>query len=135
MPEFNEQLSPEPSEPYLAATRIIEDGIAKSKEGGYADLKVEFWIPDDSQEGGHETRMSLSQFFGGNSLRHMVSKEEWDALFAKYGQESANHEMTTRVHKLGSVAAGEHAPVFESGGRQYRDAQSAAAGDYLDDDE
>lgn len=118
---------PERSDDFILATHIIEEGIAKSKAGGYANLKVEFWVQDDSAKGGHEVSMSLSQFFGGNSLRKMVSEEEFKELFAKYGQESEQFS-ASRAHKFGGA-------VIESGQKRYRDFRSAAAGDYLDDDE
>lgn len=127
------ETAPVLSDEFIIARSIIEDGIAKSKEHGYADLKVEFWVPDDKKpNGGFETRMSLGEYFGGNALRRMVTAQEFDELQAQYLHEAVTYS-ETHARKVGSVATATERPVYESGQKRYLDAQSAAAGDSLDD--
>ena len=132
--EDSVEVAPVTSEGFIAAQRIIEDGIAQSKEHGYTELKVDFWVPEKKNpNGGYQSRMPLSQFFGGNALRKMVTTEEYDALFAKYGYEISRYS-EDHIRKIGGGATRAAEPTIESGHRHYRDPQSAAAGDYLDED-
>lgn len=136
MPDMPEVKSPETVETapeskeavhtdaYDKAVQIIESGVEKSKAGGYSHLKVEVWHQDPQTKESRKVTLSLSQYFGGNELRHSgVTTEEFEELFRTYGHLSAQYE-AERIAR----------PVVESGRHRYRDFQSAAAGDRLDDD-
>lgn len=123
------------SDAFMKARKIIEDGITKSSEGGYRQLKVEFFVEDKSQPRGERlVTMSLSQFMGGNSLRKIVSSEEHAELFAQYGERSLEFSQERTQKNLADTALSDSRPTYRSGNRDYKDFQSAAAGDDTLDD-
>lgn len=123
------------SKEYRAAQAIIEDGIAKSVAGGYKELKVEFTGDGETDPTGKNMRrMTLAQFFGGNSLHKMVNSDDHAALFALYGEKIEAHA-SRQGHKFGSVAMRTNPPTVRSGGREYDDFKKAAAGDPIENDD
>ena len=144
-PEAIEDLVISPEAPlrtqgFGQAEGIIEAGIAKSREGGYANVKVEVWVSDPKDpHGGYRSHISLGQFLAGNTLYSMVSKDEYKELVEKYASiangghfaEATTTPITsveTQAHKIGNNA------VARFGKHEYRDISSARAGDRLDDD-
>jgi len=124
--EFNEPKS----EAFMKARKIIEDGIAKSTKGGYRVLKVEFFVEDKTQPRGERlVTMSLAQFLGGNSLHKIVSNEDHAELFAQYGEKASQFSEERTQKGLGDAALSDSRPTYRSGAREYKDFQSAAAGD------
>jgi hypothetical protein len=112
------------SENFIKARNIIEAGIAKS--ANYGEYKVEFWqegkTPRDS---GRNMRMTLAEFISSNALRGMVSEDEAQELLETYREKAIERT----VKRLGTAAVSEKKPVYVSGGRPYRDFQSAASND------
>lgn len=118
------------SEAFVKARKIIEDGIAKSTEGGYRTLKVEFFVEDKTQPRGERlVTMSLAQFIGGNSMRKLVTPEEHEELRVQYGERSAQFSGEQTLKGLGDTALSDSRPTYQSGARKYKDFQSAAAND------
>jgi len=138
------------SEEFAIAEAMITEAIRKAKEGGHPHPRIEYVVEDrKSPDGKRTAHMSLAQFFGGNMLYRMVTKEEYDELRRTYRPEAtgeSDEPATTQVKKVGAVAASSAAksaapaksaaekPVFKSGQHIYADRASAAAGDRLDDD-
>lgn len=128
---------------YFDAVSVIEKGIDKSHSRGYAEEKVLL--------GEHEVPL---QYFLATELfrihnRGDLTKAGLDAILEKYLDKSAPEpepvvdgptdvieaEVIADEPELRPEAPVRTKPYYESGHRRYRDPQSAAAGDYLDDDE
>lgn len=116
-----------PSPGYFEALDIITTGIAQSEANGYKELKV--MVPSGSDETTPES-MTLAQFFGGNTLWNMVTAEEFQQLFDRYGRQSETHAEARTPKKIGTPVV---RIAYESGTHAYLDAKSAAGNDFLDD--
>ena len=124
-PEHDSSAEISYSEEYLAAQKIIEDGIKKSIENGKIDLKVDFWVADDSRkDGGYMRHISLGQFLAGAMPKMVKDSEEYHELLDTYIGRSEDYAKSIG-HKFGAPAM----QVYESGGKTYVDGKSAAAGD------
>ena len=135
----------ERSEGYIQAENIIKAGIEKSR--GYASVKVEYWVAqEDSSNGGYENRTTLGHFLGSNFLHDMMPNDEYVELVAKYSAVAKNEQPSEVVEafdapegsqmqarKVGNAATERVVPAYHSGVHEYRDVQSARAGDRLDD--
>lgn len=78
--------TPRPSNAFLTAQKIIEDGIAKSTKGGYAVLRVEVPVKGSTDLTISDVvRMPLVEFLSARCLRDIVSDEkERNELYEQY---------------------------------------------------
>lgn len=123
--EHDHAKKPTPSEEFVTTKAIIEDGIKKSTESGYAELKVDFWVADDShQDGGYTRHIGLGQFLAAALPKMVTKSEEYHELLDMYIHRSEEYA-EAMGHKFGAPAL----QSYESGRKSYADGKSAAAGD------
>jgi hypothetical protein len=104
---------------------MIETGIDNSKKGGYAELKV---ISDNG------SRIGLGQYLATGLFRAQtegrLTKNGLDTILSKYKEIADTYvqktppAVTTQTREFPKIISGIHA---------YKDARSAAAGDYDDE--